>query len=245
MSTRAKRETVTNARRAVVLLATLLVVASTGSLAHAGGPKDKAQIFAITAEGPEPVPGSWSTLEREEDTVHARVRSRIEADHAYTLWWVIFSEPENCSDGMCGDDDIFNNPADHSQGLNVPQIQKVKISALTGGGAVANPAGRWKLDTSLTEGELPTGERQILLAAHENAIFTIPGAGKGLRDAEDAEIHLVLLDHGPAHEDPELLEQQLTEFLGACNPDEATFDEETGFPTSPGSCAEVQFSVHK
>jgi hypothetical protein len=38
----------------------------------------------------------------------------------------------------------------------------------------------------------------------------------------------VLQDHGTAHADPELLEQQLTSFEGACNP----------------ACAEVQLAVH-
>lgn len=233
-----------NARTMTVLFATMLLVATAAPLAQAGGPKDKAQIFAPGADGPEPVVGSWSMLDREGDTLHAKIRTRVDAGHAYTVWWIIFNVPENCSDGVCGDDDIFLDPDDHSAGFNVPQVQDVKIAALSGGGAVANPAGRLKLDIGLAEGELPTGHRRVLLAADESAIFTIPGAGTGLMDAQSAEIHLVLLDHGPAHEDPELLEEQLTEFLGACNPVPATFNE-AGFPVDEGSCAEVQFSVHE
>jgi hypothetical protein len=55
------------------------------------------------------------------------------------------------------------------------------------------------------------------------------GDVSGLVDAEGAEIHFVLQDHGPANEDEEILEQQLTQFMGACNT----------------VCIDIQFSVHK
>jgi hypothetical protein len=40
----------------------------------------------------------------------------------------------------------------------------------------------------------------------------------GLEDPHGAVIVAVLEDHGAAHDDPELLERQLTSFQGACNP---------------------------
>lgn len=40
-----------------------------------------------------------------------------------------------------------------------------------------------------------------------------------LEDAAAAEVHIVLQSHGQAHEDPALLEEQLTTFGGACNPE--------------------------
>lgn len=50
----------------------------------------------------------------------------------------------------------------------------------------------------------------------------------GLEDAQTAEIHIVLQDHGMAHTDPVLIEQQLTGFQTECNE----------------VCVDVQFAVH-
>ena len=57
----------------------------------------------------------------------------------------------------------------------------------------------------------------------------VPGPVTGLKDAQTAEIHIVVQDHGTAHTDPDLLEQQLSGSQTACNP----------------KCVDVQFAVHK
>ena len=44
------------------------------------------------------------------------------------------------------------------------------------------------------------------------------GVVTGLEDPQGAVIIAVLQDHGAAHDDPELLNRQLTSFQGACNP---------------------------
>ena len=96
-----------------------------------------------------------------------------------------------------------------------------------GDGAAGNPAGRVVLDGGLAEGEVPTGAAQVVIG-HPDDGALVPGPVTGLEDAPAAEVHVVLQDHGPAHEDPTLLASQLSGFQAACNP----------------GCVDVQFAVH-
>jgi hypothetical protein len=60
---------------------------------------------------------------------------------------VIFNSPENCSDAACGVDHILIDASDHSAGFNAAQITATNRSVVwRSAGAVANPAGRPKLD---------------------------------------------------------------------------------------------------
>jgi hypothetical protein len=68
-------------------------------------------------------------LDRTDQRIATKVRTRARAGHAYTLWYGIFNARESRSDGLCGDDDVFTDPSDHSAGPNAPQI--------------APPAPRW------------------------------------------------------------------------------------------------------
>lgn len=109
----------------------------------------------------------------------------------------------------------------------MPQIQAADISVFGTGGAVSNPAGRLRITSEIMEGAV-FGARQLVIGREaDNALVGVSDVS-GLVDAEHAEIHLVVQDHGVAHEDPTLLEQQITQFRGACNPE----------------CADIQFSVH-
>jgi len=105
---------------------------------------------------PKPVPGAFSMLDRSDRGIATKLRTRARSGHAHTLWYVIFNSPENCSDAACHDDDIVIDPSGHSAGFNAPQIAATRASVVWGSaGAVANPAGRLKLDGALGAGELP------------------------------------------------------------------------------------------
>ncbi|GAB3038137.1 hypothetical protein GCM10011376_35350 [Nocardioides flavus (ex Wang et al. 2016)] len=140
---------------------------------------------------------------------------------------MIFNVPQNCNTGACGEDDIFVG-GDPAARFNMAQIDAARISVVYGGdGAVVTPGGRLALDGGLAEGEVPTGSVPAVIG-HPDDGELVPGPVTGLEDAQTAEIHVVLQDHGMAHADPDLLEQQLTGFQTACNPD----------------CVVVQFAVH-
>ena len=208
----------------VILAATVLLAASQAASA---APKDRVRVLD-QASG-EPVRGAFSMLERSDRGIETRLRTRARPGHAHSLWYVIFNSPENCSDGACGDDDIFIDPSDHSAGFNAPQIAATRASSVWGGaGAVANAAGRLKLDGALGVGEVPDGPGQLVIGRAADGALVHLGVVTGLEDPRGAVIIGVLQDHGAAHADPELLERQLTSFQGACNP----------------VCEEIQFAVH-
>jgi hypothetical protein len=204
------------AAAAVAVLVALPQAASAGTMT-----KEPVLDFATG----EAVVGAFSQVDRGEETVASKVRTRATPGHAYTLWYVIFNNPTACSDGECGEDDIF--AADGS--FNFAQIEAARISVLWGkAGDVANAAGRVKLDGGLAVGEVPTGPGIKVVIGDLDDGALVPGIVTGL-ETTAAEIHLVIQDHGPAQDDPALLELQTTSFMGACNPD----------------CVDVQFSVHK
>ena len=220
----------------------MAILVLTVQAAAATGQPDKQAMQSvetgIAGLGPsEPIDGTFSALRREEDGVTTKIRTGSTPGLAFTLWYVIFNAPENC-DGDCGLGDILvldgdGNlvlDGDGNPILNDDQIEAARISIVYGGdGAVVNPGGRVKLDGGLRVGEVPAGAGQIVVGHPDDGPVFGTGPVTGLEDAQSAEIHPVLQHHGQAHDDPELLEQQLTMFFGACNPD----------------CGDVQFSVHK
>lgn len=213
----------TRARAGSIGLVAVALIA--WSQAASAAPKDKVDVLDQTTiddstREPEPVAGAFSMLERADEGITTQVRTRVRPGHAHTLWYAIFNAPENCSDGVCGDDDIFIDPSDHSAGFNAAQIEATRASVVWGSaGAVANAAGRLKLDGALGKGVVPDGPNQVVIGRGEDGALVPLGVVTGLEDPHGAAIIVVLQDHGAAHDDPELLERQLTSFRGACNPE--------------------------
>ena len=93
---------------------------------------------------------------------------------------MIFNAPQRCSDGGCGDDAVF---VDRSAGLNAAQITATGASEVWGNaGAVANPAGRLKLEGALGTGEVPDGPRQVVIGRGEDGALVPLGVATGLED---------------------------------------------------------------
>jgi len=63
--------------------------------------------------------------------------------------------------------------------------------------------------------------------------------GIGIVNTDEAEIHMILQEHGPSLPAGAGREEQVSSFWGNCNPGAADFD--TG---DPGSCVDTQFAVH-
>ncbi|MDJ0944676.1 MAG: hypothetical protein QNJ30_14515 [Kiloniellales bacterium] len=122
----------------------------------------------------------------------------------YTAWWVVFNRPRACFTPYdCGAEDLGNAAAE--------------VGVFFAAGRVTDAYGQANFAAQVDYGELPDGEDQVPNAERANPI------------RPNAEIHIVLRDHGPASDDPEVLEAQLTQFNGGC---------------PPYSCANVQASVH-
>jgi len=149
----------------------------------------------------EVVPYAGAQLARTDGGVSASIHSvGLPGDHAYTVWWVVFNDPSGCVDG-CGLDDVLaavgpsanNNPADI--GVFYMAGHYVGAHGVAGFGA------------SLREGD---------------ASYCVP-AGDGpfsalcnpLIDAETADIHLVVRDHGPIQAGQ--FKAQVSSFTGGCS----------------------------
>jgi hypothetical protein len=122
------------------------------------------------------------------------------AQEAYTVWWIVFNNPANCSDGACGEDDIFIFDEDGNIiGPNVPGREAAEISVLWAAGNVVGVAGNAGFAGHLQEGKIK-GDINF---------------GPGLTNVDGAEIHLVVRTHGPAI--PGRVKEQISTFLGGCD----------------------------
>lgn len=165
---------------------TLSLPLQIGGEAVAGGSVVNMETFGSD----DPVLGA-STLMRYDDAVDMTISTTgLEPGHAYSVWWVIFNNPEECSGGCSGDQ------------LGIPAIDGVVIWAT--GGIVGN-GGHITFHATLAEGDT-SGDQP----------FTLPGGfDLGLVDASTAEIHVVVRTHGVALDGGDL-DAQLTTFAGGC-----------------------------
>lgn len=132
--------------------------------------------------------------------------SALTSNHVVTMWWVVFNNPAACGTSPCGDAD-----------LGVPEVE---ASVLYASGTIAS------------------GNIDFISALFESSssVFDVDGntsviGGPGLVASRDAEIHLVVRDHGPAI--PGLVDQQLTEFI----------DPGCSDVGGPNTCVDTQYAV--
>ncbi len=147
----------------------------------------------------------------------------LEPGEIYTAWWVIFNNPENCSDADCLLDDIFLMDGDEfmldHNGRRQPnrmQRDTAQITQMRATSAVADDNGY-----AMFRAHLPVGDTSDYV-----------DFGPGLIDPMAAEIHVVLRTHGQP--DPEHLWDQHFTAWGGC-PD----------PDNREPCKNVQFATFK
>ncbi len=129
---------------------------------------------------------------------------------AYTMWAVIFNNPDACPDGCNGPD------------LGIPEVEGALIFTT---GKVVEAAS--DVFTAFLELDHPVGE--VAIGADDRGLTNLR-----------AEVHGVLRSHGPASDNPDILDQQLTTFAGGC----ATFGE--GGAVNPDSgfiCHDPQAAI--
>ncbi len=113
---------------------------------------------------------------------------------AYTVWWVLFNEPEFCSPPGCDLGDLPPNGGNPN----------ADASVLWATGRVVDAHGQGHFSAHLAAGGLATAPGQILF-------------GPALLDARGAAILAVVRSHGAALTGAEL-NAQLTTFNGGCPP---------------------------
>ena len=200
------------------LLLALALVASSAAQEDMQTDTSTVHLFSDASE----IEGTWSSLTRYDNGVSMTLHtSGLTPGDVVTVWWVIFNAPENCSDGACGENDIFIPDdagevivGENGPEMNMPQIDAAQISVLGATGNLIGDSGEGHFSAWLGVGEVP------------GVVF-----GPALQNPSGAEIHLVLQDHGPMQ--PDLFDTQITTFHGGCAAD---------FPNEP--CQDIQFAMH-
>jgi len=164
-----------------------------------------------------------STLIRGRRGIFARYQSNnLIPGHVYTLWWVIWNNPQECEiPGACNDPD-FETPGE------------VGVDVLyAGSGPVVGENGKGTFYALLRAGDV---------SESINDLFELPPAG-GLQvgNTFNSEVHLVLRSHGPAI--PGMIDEQMGSYIGGCI-DPFAIAPFTETPEEVGECGDIEFSVH-
>ena len=133
---------------------------------------------------------------------------------AHTIWFVVFNNPEACTDGMgnpgpCDDNDFTPDT-----------IAAAQIAVGNATGNVAKTDGTAEFGGRLVQNE-NLGGHQVLFGAGFSSPYLLTA------DPDDAEVHLIVQSHGQARGGPSLLEQ-LAYVDSNCTP----------------KCEDIQFAVH-
>ncbi len=209
-------------------IATALLLMSSGLLAD--DPHSSFSTAPVRNMGPmpadrNPIPNTAATLRRYDSGLSMTIVTAVPVDAvtqeaAYTVWWVVFNHPENCtnpvsdSNGVisaCGSPDL-TNPAVQAAGLWATGI-------LVEATFVDNGIVKGVLNVSAQLGVGPDG-------------VPLPGSSLTpgiLSNVNGAEIHLVVRNHGPL--------DGTNDFL------EFTSGEMAGNPALPGQARNIQFAV--
>lgn len=207
-----------------VRISILFVLLGLLALAPAAFAQDEASSSNIYrfADGSE-VDDAWSTLRRYENGLAMSLHtSDLVPGDAYTVWWVIFNEPQNCSDSICNEDDLFvldENGAivmdEFNQRVMDPEaLVAPQISIQYATGSLIDEDGSGDFAAAVGVGDVP-------------GIV----AGPGLVNPDTAEVHVVVRTHGPKVD--ALFTDQILTFGGGCEPADAP------------PCADIQFAVHQ
>ena len=165
------------------------------------------------------VTGSSSLLRKSNGITVNYKTTGLTPGYAYTLWWVIWNNPQECLiEGECSDLDFGNAAA-------------VGVDVLYAAGHVVGNSGVGNFSGHLNAGDD---------SGSINDLFGLPPAG-GLQSGKtySAEVHLVLRSHGPAI--PGEVNEQISGYLGGCT---TFFDPFTLIPDAVGECGDIEFAIH-
>jgi hypothetical protein len=169
------------------------------------------------------VEAGTSTLHRNNNgiTVNFKATGLIPG-HAYTVWWVIWNNPENCNTpGACEDIDFGNADA-------------VQVELMYATGHVVGNSGKGNFGAHLNENDA---------SGTINPLFGLPTYG-GLADAQKAEVHMVLRSHGPKI--PGIVNEQIGSYLGGCpQAFPYGFPPFSEIPDEAGECGDIYASIHQ
>ncbi len=201
----------------IALMATAVLATSAAAIP---GVTTETTVFTVPTGTEPPAPAGEATLVRGEHDIQARVAAEDLEPGVYTLWWILFNQPEACLfPGECGPWDLTNPAVVSDLGY--------------AGGVVVGENGTAHITARLAEGEDIVGFPDALPGIQSNT---------GLEDAMGTEVHLVVHAHGPVV--PGLVGEQLNSFAGGCD---HPFGDEYGTPgpNPTTECMDVRFAVFR
>jgi len=178
----------------------LLIILSSALAMAISGPaqakKSKADVVTFFNADGTPAAGDVvgeATLKRSKEGLNLTVHTTgLGSGNAYTIWWIIFNNPDACAAGCAGSD--LGNPA-------------VEGSVMNATGRVADSDGNARFSAFLPVGFMHTNPS----SGNIRQIF-----GPGLQNVKGAEIHIVVRCHGPSTGGVE----QISTLFGDCEADD-------------------------
>jgi hypothetical protein len=171
-----------------------------------------------------PLDGANGTVRRYADHVESEANlTGLMPGHVYTFWWVFFNAADQCvgSPNETGDPVCFVADLANAAGIGLSLVYAIPAPDA---GIVADDAGAFDLGKTFS----------YMQGDNEGAEL-----GDGfVATSWDAEIHLIIRDHGVPLDGAEG-EDQLSSYCGGCN------NEPDGFcpnGTGPNSCREVAYA---
>lgn len=162
-----------------------------------------------------------STLHRNKNGITVNFKAEGLYPGAYTIWWVIWNNPQECvMPGKCEEAD-FATPVE------------VQVEVMYAGGNVVGNNGKGNFSAHLRAGD-DSPESM-------NESFGFPSVGGlAVGNTYDAEVHVVLRTHGPLR--PGLVNEQIGNYRGGCD---APFDilPFTEYPDEVGQCADIAAAI--
>ena len=160
--------------------------------------------------------------------------------HAVTLWWLFFNNPDGCitnpgAPEQCGEIDVFGEAYLDSVANGSPDPSLIspnpsaKLAVLYATGGTTDSRGRIRLVASAYR-----SAPDVPLSLGPNVVDPL-GLGKALENP-NAEVHLVLRDHGRTVRGGVLA--QITNFLEPFCSDPLLL-----YYSGPNTCKDVQFAV--
>ena len=160
--------------------------------------------------------GGDSHLTRTDDMILITLEAAgLVPGDAHTLWWIVFNDPEGCSDPGCGENDIFTPEGE----LNEAGVIAAQIAIGNASGNVAKSDGTLEFGGSLTQDAGADGHQVLFGAGFGDYMLTA--------SPDDAEVHVIVQTHGQARGGKKLREQ-LSMVDSNCTP----------------ACADIQVAVH-
>ncbi len=203
-----EHQTTTTRHRAAVFTAVvavaLVTLVAAGTVAAASSPATEVSrdsVVAFQAAGDvgggvlepgtefPPTNRGFATLKRGDDWIRSNIHTSGLPAGTYTVWWVIFNDPDNC-DGVCDEGDLLNPDAG--------------VSIFFADGGVVGNNGIANFRAHYADGD-DRGEPE-----------TQDVLGDGALDPSRAEVHMIIKYHGLASDDPDVLWQQTHTLLGGC-----------------------------